>query len=607
MKYLLTLLLVAGCASLKSKSPATLGTAPHLDSTPLPWTDMSHDEDSHLLVDTQVPDEEISKSTGGDPDVTESVDESYSPRPFLKKVKTKRVKFWIDYFTSKQRDRFQRFINNGMKYKPIIDKILDAEELPRELFFVGLIESGYYLGAHSKASAVGPWQFIRGTGHRYGLVMNQDMDERRDIFKATLAAAQYFKDLNNIFSSWELSLAAYNAGEYGIIRRIQRYKTRDYYELSRQQKIPAETINYVPKVLAAMYVYENAQKYGFTIPQNTHEMWEKTKTVAVSKGMGLDVLSRKLNLSVDMLVQLNPELKGKRTPRSYPGPYEIRVPSGKNTEWMETYVAEAPQENPRIKEIEVLKDKVENPQNYPVPQIASKPQLHIVKRGENLTLIARKHRMSVGKLAQLNRISWRSHVRVGQRLKLDRAPIATVAKTTTSAPVAVVRTPAATPTAVETHKVKRGETLSLIARRYDLTLKELALMNRLTVRSQVRVGQLLRLKASTSLPTQKVVKTEAPIVYKLGNGETLTDVARWFGTDVASLKRHNNISKGRALHVGKAIQIPETKKGIYKVQPGDYLIKIAQKFNLNQTALMKLNKLKNGKVYPGQRLVVNLE
>ncbi len=596
MKYLLTMLLIAGCTSLKSRQPATLGSAPHLDSTPLPWTDMSHDEESHLLVDTQVPDEEISKSTGGDPDKEESVDESYSPRPFLKKVKTKRVKFWIDYFTSKQRDRFQRFINNGMKYKPIIDKILDSEELPRELFFVGLIESGYYLGAHSKASAVGPWQFIRGTGHRYGLVMNQDMDERRDIFKATLAAAQYFKDLNNIFSSWELALAAYNAGEYGIIRRIQRYKTRDYYELSRQQKIPSETINYVPKVLAAMYVYENAQKYGFSIPQNSHEFWDKTKTIAVSKGMGLDVLSRKLNLSQDVLVQLNPELKGKRTPRSYPGPYEIRIPSGKNTEWMETYVAETPQENPRIKEITALRDKVENPQNYPVPQEKVRTQFHVVKSGENLTLIARKNKMSVGKLAQLNRMSWRSHVRVGQRLNLDRAPMRTVGseKIEKTTPLA------------ETHRVKSGETLTLIARRYSMPLKQIALINNLTIRSQVRIGQIIRLSSnSKSLVVSN--KVESPIVYKLGNGETLTDVARWFGTDVASLKRSNNISKGRSLHVGKSIKIPETKKGIYRVKRGDYLLKIAQKFNLNQTALMKLNKLKDGKVYPGQSLVVNLE
>lgn len=596
MKFLVSLLLVAGCASLKSRQPAH-ATA-QMDSAPLPWVDISHDEDSHLLVDTQVPDEEISKTTGGDIDATESVEESYSPRPFLKRIKTKRVKFWIDYFTSKQRDRFQRFINNGMKYKPIIDKILDAEELPRELFFVGLIESGYYLGAHSRASAVGPWQFIRGTGHRYGLVMNADMDERRDIFKATLAAAQYFKDLNNIFSSWELALAAYNAGEYGIIRRIQRYKTRDYYELSRTQKIPSETINYVPKVLAAMYVFENAQKYGFTLPQN-HEFWEKTKTVAVAKGASLDGIAKKLNLNTSLLVELNPELKGKITPRTYPGPYEIRVPAGKNTEWMETYVAEAPQESSRIKEIVALRDKVENPQNYPLPAPVQ-TKIHVVRRGESLTLIARKYKMSVGELAQMNRISWRSHVRIGQRLTLSRST-RTIASTPSIAPPERTKS-------LSIHKVIRGENLSVIARKYQLSLKEIALLNGLTVRSQVRIGQVLKVeKGVIAQVTPKVSKRETPIVYKLRPGETLTDVARWFETDVNSLKKVNNISRGRALHVGTKIKIPETKKGIYRVKRGDYLIKIAQKFNLNQTALMKLNNIKNGKVYPGQRLVVNLE
>lgn len=599
MKFLLSMLLVAGCTSLKSRTPASTASATHLDSTPLPWLDVSHDEEAHLLVDTQVPDEEISKTTGGDIDAPESVEESYSPRPFLKKIKTKRVKFWIDYFTSKQRDRFQRFINNGMKYKPIIDKILDSEELPRELFFVGLIESGYYLGAHSRASAVGPWQFIRGTGHRYGLVMNKDLDERRDIFKATLAAAQYFKDLNNIFSSWELALAAYNAGEYGMIRRIQRYKTRDYYEMSRKRKLPRETINYVPKVLAAMYVFENAQKYGFTLPEN-QEFWEKTKTVAVAKGASLHTVAKKLNLSTSILVQLNPELKWKRTPRYYPGPYEIRVPAGKTTEWMETYVAEAPQESSRIKEIVALRDKVENPQNYPLPApVAAK--IHVVRRGESLTLIARKYRMSVGKLAQMNRISWRSHVRIGQRLKLSRSA-RTIASNPVSAPLKK------RPSSI--HKVRRGENLSLIARRYGLSLKRIALLNGLTVRSHVRIGQVIRVSGEKQVAQAKaktVVKTKAPIVYKLRPGETLTDVARWFERDVERLKKVNNISQGRSLHVGTKIKIPRTKKGIYRVRRGDYLIKIAQKFNLNQTALMKLNNIKNGKVFAGQRLVVNLE
>src|SRR5690606_21088104 len=113
-------------------------------------------------------------------------------------------------FTVKQRDRFQRFLNNGEEYRHHIEAIFQEYGLPKELYYVGLIESGYYLGARSHASAVGPWQFIRGTGRRYGLRINSDIDERRDLFKSTHSAAQYFKDLHKMFSSWELALAAYN-------------------------------------------------------------------------------------------------------------------------------------------------------------------------------------------------------------------------------------------------------------------------------------------------------------------------------------------------------------------------------------------------------------
>jgi membrane-bound lytic murein transglycosylase D len=408
---------------------------------------------------------------------------------------------------------------------------------------VGLIESGYYLGAHSHASAVGPWQFIRGTAHRYGLVMNRDLDERRDIFKATQAAAQYFKDLNNIFSSWELALAAYNSGEYGMIRRITKYKTRDYYQLSRNKQIPAETINYVPKVLAAMYVVENAQKYGFELSQENARFWQKTKTITAPKGTDLAKLAKKLSLSQTLLVKLNPELRGKRTPRSFPGSYQLRIPADKHTAWMETLVAEEPQVSPRVKELEVLRDKVLNPER---------------------------------------------HVATNTK---------TVPKKLTS----------------RIHRVKRGETLSLIARKNKLSLKEIALMNDMTVKSKIRIGQIIKLHKDDEVKvrtaaTKRVVKVQTqPLVYKLQRGETLTDVARWFNTSVDALKSANKISKGRQLHVGHQVKIPQTRRGTYTVRPGDYLIKVAQKFGLNQTALMKINNLKRQSLYAGQRLVVNLE
>lgn len=525
------------------------------------WEKVEGDEsEGHALVEANESDEKIAQVEGADLDKEEGVetDKDKNPGlPFLKKVRTKRVKFWIDYFTNKQRARFQRFLNNGEMYRPIIEKIMDEQGVPRELFYVGLIESGYYLGAHSHAAAVGPWQFIRGTGLRYGMAINRDYDERRDIFKATVAAAQYFKDLHNIFSSWELALAAYNAGEYGIIRRIQRHKTRDYYQLSRNSQIPKETINYVPKVLAAMHVAENAEKYGFELPRGLARFWQKTKVITAPKNTTLKQISRRLGVSEGVLAKLNPELRQARTPRSVRGPYSLRVPAGKQTEWMETLVAENPMSNPRAKEIEVLNDKVMNPGAYPYV-----------------------------------------------------------------APVARSRAPAST-----THKVRRGETLSSIAKKYRLSLKQIALVNSLSVKSRVRIGQQLRLGKDTrpvaskavaskivstvqSAPVRIIGRTASkgtPLVYRLGRGETLSDVSRWFNVGLTALKKENNVKRGKGLHVGAKIKIPNTRQGSYTVRRGDGLIRIAEKFGLKQMALMRLNNLKKPSVYPGQRLVVNLE
>lgn len=564
MKLLLIVpfLLSFSCSQMQRRT-ASLPQQPNhaaLDSTDVDWSALEKieedGEDSHALVDATETDDVIVQSVGTDVDKEEGIEDDRDKNPslpFLKKVRTKRVKFWINYFTKKQRARFQRFLNNGEMYRPIIEKILDEQGVPRELFYVGLIESGYYLGAHSHAAAVGPWQFIRGTGLRYGMAINRDYDERRDIFKATVAAAQYFKDLHNIFSSWELALAAYNAGEYGIIRRITRYKTRDYYALSRRHLIPKETINYVPKVLAAMHVAENAHKYGFELPKDKARFWQKTKLINAPKGASLNQIAQRLGISSIVLAKLNPELRYARTPRNIRGKYSLRVPAGKHTEWMETLVAENPTTNPRDKEIEALKDKVMNPGDYTyvAPKRRSRPSYYKVRRGETLSGIARRHGFSLQRLAIMNRMTVKTKVRIGQKIRIS-GHNRTVASTRSSKAKAKTKT-----------KTK-------------------------------------------TVVTSKKSKTK-PIVYKLGRGETLTDVSRWFNVSVTALKKINRVKRGRNLHVGAKIKIPNTKRGSYTVRRGDGLIRIAHKFGLNQTALMRLNKLKKANIYPGQQLVVNLE
>jgi membrane-bound lytic murein transglycosylase D len=554
---LLSLFLFVACARLQRPphhTPASVAdSAAESRHEEIQWSTLEEiDEegkDGHALVEEQAPEETIAQAVGGDVDSEIAPPEAARPGlPFLKKVKTKRVKFWVDYFTQNQksRERFQRFLNNGELYRPIIEKIFDEQGVPRELFYVGLIESGYYLGAHSHAAAVGPWQFIRGTGLRYGMTINRDLDERRDIFKATVAAAQYFKDLNNIFSSWELALAAYNAGEYGIIRRITRHKTRDYYELSRKGLLPKETINYVPKVLAAMHVTQNAESYGFTLPKGTGRFWQKTKLIRAPKGVALSTLAHRLDLSPTLLTKLNPELRQKRTPRSVPGAYYVRVPADKHTEWMETLVADENVVNPRLKEIEALKDKVLNPHAYHVPYVAPRRQsaaIHKVRRGETLSSIARRHRLTLRSLARANNLSVRSRVRVGQRLRLERVPAAVAAK--------------------KSHRSKAAPVVARSAR-------------------------------------------HAPLTLRVGRGDTLTDVSRWFGVSVAAIKQANGIKQGRSLHAGKKIKIPNTRKGSYTVRRGEGLIKVASKFGLQTEALVRLNNLKRRQLYAGQRLVVNV-
>lgn len=129
-----------------------------------------------------------------------------SEAPFVLDYKEKHYKFWLNYFTNREEARFKRHVKNGLKFKKVVERIFEEEGLPKDLFYVGLIESGYNTHIRSHASAVGPWQFIKGTAKRYNLIVDSELDERRNIFKSTRAAANYFKDLYNIFGSWELAL-----------------------------------------------------------------------------------------------------------------------------------------------------------------------------------------------------------------------------------------------------------------------------------------------------------------------------------------------------------------------------------------------------------------
>ena len=184
----------------------------------------------------------------------------------------KAVDRWIDFFANKNHDAFQRFLDRGHPYKKMIVATLRDSGVPSELYYLAMIESGFVLQAHSSASAVGFWQFIPASGRRYGLRVDRFVDERRDPWRATVAASLYLADLNNVFNSWYLAMAAYNAGENRIMGAIMRGKTRDFWELVRLRVLPAETMDYIPKVLAAYIVGKDPAKFGFRVPDaESHE------------------------------------------------------------------------------------------------------------------------------------------------------------------------------------------------------------------------------------------------------------------------------------------------------------------------------------------------
>jgi len=178
-----------------------------------------------------------------------------------------RVLQWVDYFTGRGRKHFERYLERSEHFIPFIRPILREHGVPEDLVYLAMIESGFNNHARSFAKAVGPWQFISATGKRYGLMVNWWVDERRDTHKSTVAAIEYLKDLYEMFQSWELAAAAYNAGEAKIARAVKRYGSKDFWVLSQHRYLRPETRNYVPKIMAAAIVSKNRTQFGFA-PSN---------------------------------------------------------------------------------------------------------------------------------------------------------------------------------------------------------------------------------------------------------------------------------------------------------------------------------------------------
>jgi membrane-bound lytic murein transglycosylase D len=403
----------------------------------------------------------------------------------------RKVLSYIELFQGNLRDFISEGLQRGVKYLPMIQEEFRAQGLPLDLAYIPLIESAFKNTARSRVKAQGMWQFMSYTGREHGLTLNWYIDERSDPEKATKAAAQYLKTLGKMFKNdWHLAMASYNGGPGRVQRAIRRSRKNDFWSLTTTSRyLPRETREYVPMILAAIVIAKNPAQYGFDVEPEMPLTYEK---VPVSDPIDLRLVAEWTNAPIDDIEALNPELRRWTTPVRSPN-YEIKVPVGSG-DALRARLAETPAEN------------------------LNAFQWHSVKRGETLLSISRKLKVRQADLAEANSLTLRSRVMPGQQLIIPREPTTLLAaRLDPPAPDTVLADvrpaeqrpvvshkamPVSTPPdSVEpqriVHRVKRGDTLSSIARLYNTTIASLKSWNTRTIRgNQINIGDRLTIFAT---------------------------------------------------------------------------------------------------------------
>ena len=378
------------------------------------------------------------------------------------------VEKWVTYFQGRGRPHMERYLARSTRYEALMKKVLRDNKLPEDLFYIALIESGFSPRAHSSASAVGYWQFIRGTGKRYKLGINKLIDDRRDPVLATQAAAEYFKDLYGLFNSWYLSMAAYNVGEGRVLRVVKKYKTRDFWELSRNKRaLPAETDNYVPKYLAAKLIAKNPDKYGFEgIDYMTPIEFDH---MSFEQPVNLRLMAEKMNINYEDFKDLNPKYKGEVAPLDGTR-LSLRIPPGSS----EIALLAAQQSVATV--VDYVPDQNET-------------QVYRVKSGDNLGSIARRYRTTVAYLREINELPRKKVLRIGQRVFVpDRTPLKDRQKKSASASSKKSSQKRQEQDSKKHYVVKKGDSLFSIAQKFNLSISDLSKANKLQRKTVLRSG-----------------------------------------------------------------------------------------------------------------------
>ena len=394
------------------------------------------------------------------------------------------VKSFIDLYANRKRQQSSRMLGLSYVYFPMFEECLAKYNLPLELKYLAMVESALNPTAGSRAGAKGLWQFMLATGKDYGLRVTTLLDERYDPMRETEAACQFLQSLYARYGDWFLVLAAYNSGPGTVNKAILRAGgVRNYWAI--WPYLPRETRGYVPAFIAVTYLMNYASEHNL-YPVNPGLLLHGTDTVMVRQRVGFDQVNEVIGVPMQDLVFFNPQYTKRIVPASSEAPCALRMPMKYSLRFVQLEDSIYRYTSRAEKAREVIEEKVEAVSDYIV---------HTVKKGESVGSIASKYHVTMANVRKWNRMK-NNTIHPGQKLKIYRsgAPMAQVSKSTkSSSKSSGMSSGKAGTSTVKTHTVKKGETLSSIAKKYGCTVSQLKQWNNLKGNNVV-VGKKLKIK-----------------------------------------------------------------------------------------------------------------
>lgn len=533
----------------------------------------------------------------------------------------------IKSFLKNRKRSFERLMAISEYYFPVFEEALAKENVPLEIKYLSIVESALNPKAVSRMGATGLWQFMYATGKEYNLNVDSYVDERSDPVKSSKAATQYMTKMYRIFGDWELVLASYNSGAGNVAKAIRRSGGQQNYWNIRKY-LPKETQGYVPAFLATMYIYEYHKEHGI-VPNRAMVKHFETDTIMIKKEMSFKQIADLMDVPVSQIQLLNPAYKMNVVP-FYPNkPHFLRLPKEKigvftsNEDKIYAYVD---RERTKIEmPYYVTESRLASNDSASSSKYTTKTKYHTVRRGESLGLISNKYGVAVTDLKRWNNL--RSNmINSGAKLKIvssvkqsiptpKQVPtIVDKQEETAVASIDVEKSDVADEKETSIYTVEKGDNLSSIARKFNISVAELKELNNLDD-TVVKLDSQLKVTKSEQVA---VIKNEIDIkkfiTYNVVKGDNLGTIAKKHNVSVASLQKWNEM-KDNNVQVGKKILIlSDSDKKIstservahYLVQKGDSLSKIAQKYpGITVADIKKWNGIEGNELKPGMKLKIS--